>query len=497
MTVRYRCTNDKTPHSFNGYDTGLMQQLPKIYAKEFPAILTESSGISTKLAKLMRPLFQSGVGSQRLSKVSRVMHTEHSDELQFLYCNKMVEKLQNSTMIDFLRIKRDGASVSYDDFSSFEFVPFLDQLTSITDGVILKGDHSFKIIKHMGKTNGTSVFSSLYTVMNEYEEIRMQVLAHTKSFKELSGRLGPMMESYRRYGFDMPQAYIPSLSDNVRAIVIDKSTGNANLSNKDQFPPAVLPQSMAIEIRDTASEIFVGFDCEWFKIYHEESNTVFLFRIFGFDRNTFPGKLKEIIASKRIREIGKNVGGDLTRLKRYVSETNGELELGTYCFNRNAISSSRKSLSDICNVILKIHLPKSNDVRLSNWEALDLSDQQKRYAALDAYVAIAVCNSFVKVKRPGLILEKYKASNSDSEDRSVTLEMFGEVPFLAYVEYKCLRTASESIDLRDIHSETLSESTVPANISFSSSNVPVRLDEHKSTSEKATVPSRVLKDVFI
>lgn len=643
MTVRYRCTNDKTPHSFNGYDKGLVQQLPRIYAKEFPAILTESSGISTKLAKLMRPLFQSGVGPQRLSKVLRVMHTEHFDELQFQYYNKMVEKLQNPTMIDCLRKKRDGGSVSYDEFSSFgdkqkyagyipcanylshvysslieEFVPFMDQLTSMTDGIILKGDHSFKIIKHMGKTNGTSVFSSLYTVMNEYEEIRMQVLAHTKSLKELSGSFGSMMESYRRYGFDMPQvfytdnvaadkntleAYIPSLSDNVRAIVIDKSTGDANLSNKDQFPPAVLPESIAIEIRDTAqgidescqkildtidvddnsSEIFVGFDCEWVapnfrttraptshvalvQIYHEESNTIFLFRIFSFDRNTFPGKLKEIIASKRIRKIGKNVGGDLTRLKRYVSETNGELELGTYCFNRNAISSSRKSLSDICNVILKIHLPKSNDVRLSNWEALELSDQQKRYAALDAYVAIAVYNSvkgmqlvneyvtkntpvgtfvgvfprsasktvtaaafgyiadsndpeshdfslqnsiftplektdmalikFVKVKRPGLILDKYKAANSGCEDRSVTLEMFGDVPFLAYVEYKCLRTASESINLRDIHSETLTESTIPANISFSSSNAPVRLDEHRSTSEKATVPSRVLKDAF-
>ncbi|KAI7874434.1 uncharacterized protein EV154DRAFT_569718 [Mucor mucedo] len=623
MTVKYKCTNDKTPDSFNGYDKGLVQQLPRIYAKEFPAILTESSGISTRLAKLMRPLFQSGVGPQRLSKVLRVIHTEHIDELQFQYYKKMVEKLQNPTMIDCLRKKRDGGSVSYDEISSFgdkqkyagyipcanylshvysslieEFVLFMDQLTSMTDGIILKGDHSFKIIKHMGKTNGTSVFSSLYTVMNEYEEIRMQVLAHTKSLKELSGSFGSMMESYRRYEFDMPlvfytdnvaadkntlEAYIPSLSDNVRAIVIDKSTGDANVSSQDQFPPAVLPESIAIEIRDTAqgidescqkildtidvddnsSEIFVGFHSQ---IYHEESNTIFLFRIFSFDRDTFPGKLKEIIASKRIRKIGKNVGGDLTRLKRYVSETNGELELGTYCFSRNAISSSRKLLSDICNVILKIHLPKSNDVRLSNWEALELSDQQKRYAFWDAYVAIAVYNSvkgmqlvnkyvtkntpvgtfvvvfprsaskavtaaafgyiadsndpeshdfslqnsiftplektdmalikFVKVKRPGLILDKYKAANSGCEDRSVTLEMFGDVPFLAYVEYKCLRTASESINLKDIHSETLTESTVPANISFSSSNAPVRLDEHKSTSEKATVPSRVLKDAF-
>ncbi|KAI8336387.1 hypothetical protein EDC96DRAFT_548049 [Choanephora cucurbitarum] len=55
MTLRYRCTNKETPHTFNGYDGDLMRQLPRVYAKQFPANLTECSGISTKLAKLMRP----------------------------------------------------------------------------------------------------------------------------------------------------------------------------------------------------------------------------------------------------------------------------------------------------------------------------------------------------------------------------------------------------------------------------------------------------------
>ena len=59
-----------------------MGQLPKVYAKEFLVILTECSGISTKLAKLMRPLFQTGAEPHRLSRVLRVMHTERFDELQ-------------------------------------------------------------------------------------------------------------------------------------------------------------------------------------------------------------------------------------------------------------------------------------------------------------------------------------------------------------------------------------------------------------------------------
>jgi hypothetical protein len=39
-------------------------------------------------------------------------------------------------------------------------------------GKYLKGDHSFKIIKRMGKIEGTPMFTVLYTVCNEYEEIK-------------------------------------------------------------------------------------------------------------------------------------------------------------------------------------------------------------------------------------------------------------------------------------------------------------------------------------
>ncbi|KAI8370239.1 hypothetical protein BD560DRAFT_120621 [Blakeslea trispora] len=190
----------------------------------------------------MCPLFQSGVGPHRLSKVLRVMHTERFDELQLQCYGKMVVRLRSSTMADCIDRKNNNI-LSYDDFSHFcdkkkypgyiscsnflshayslyieEFVPFMDQSNLMLDGAALKGDHSFKIIKHMGKTNGTSVFSSLYTIMNEYEEIGMQVLAHTESLKELSGSFESMMDSYRSYGFEMPKVFY---ADNLMA---DKNT---------------------------------------------------------------------------------------------------------------------------------------------------------------------------------------------------------------------------------------------------------------------------------
>lgn len=648
MTVRYRCNSEKTPHSFNGYDKDLMQQLPKMYVKEFPAILTESSGISTKLAKLMRTLFQSGVGPQRLSRVLRAMHTERFDELQFQYYDKMVDRITNPTISDYYSKKKDVDTNSYDEFSTFsdktkyagyvpcanylsyaysslieEYVPFMDQLNSMLNGVVLKGDHSFKIIKHMGKTNGTSVFSSLYTVMNEYEEIRMQVLAHTKSLRELSGNFDSMMESYRNYGFEMPQVfytdnvaadkntlekYIPSLTENVKRLIVDKNTGVASFSDSIQLPVASIPEYISVEVKDDVegindachkilsyvdnderNEIFVGFDCEWVaphfrrrttsstshvalvQVYVEELAMVFLFRIFSFDRNSFPTKLRDLVASKRIRKVGKNIAGDLTRLKHYIYETNGELELGSYCFNRSVISSKKMSLRVICSAVLRVDLPKDSNVRLSNWEASVLSDQQVYYAALDAYIAIAIFNAtkhlqlvnepvtknspigtfvgvypkgssktlsasafgyifniddneshqlsidnnivvpsersgmalvrFVKVERPGLILEKYKAANREHEESNcVTLEEFGDIPFFAYVNYKCLRTASESVGLSNHSSDasTVSQDDNIASISLSGLNSGSSSSSSNDTSshQQTYIPSRVLKDAF-
>ena len=49
--------------------------------------------------------------------------------------------------------------------------PKMDKHMMLLDGKVLKGDHSFKFPKHMAKTNEASVFTALYTITNEYEEI--------------------------------------------------------------------------------------------------------------------------------------------------------------------------------------------------------------------------------------------------------------------------------------------------------------------------------------
>lgn len=165
-----------------------MKQISLNLQAEFPAVLTHRSGISKNLIKMMRPAFQHGIGPHRLAKMLRIMHTERYDELQLRYYIAMDQQKSSTNITSFFgpainypEFPKYNDKATYDGFSpSANYIsyvhsctvsklcPLINQLTSMLEGVILKGDHSFKIINHMAKVNGVSTFSCLYTMLNEY-----------------------------------------------------------------------------------------------------------------------------------------------------------------------------------------------------------------------------------------------------------------------------------------------------------------------------------------
>ncbi|KAG2221923.1 hypothetical protein INT45_013259 [Circinella minor] len=139
--------------------------------------------IDRQLADLLRPCFQSAMGLERLHDLLQELH-------HF----------------------RSGVSQSHPPFSNFDdplgyagYVPsatylrmiytaivdqlrlFMDKEMMVLDGVVLKGDHTFKIIKHMAKVDRESTFYALYTVYNEFEEISIQLLVSTKKLHNIAG----------------------------------------------------------------------------------------------------------------------------------------------------------------------------------------------------------------------------------------------------------------------------------------------------------------------
>ncbi|KAJ1547101.1 hypothetical protein HK096_004299, partial [Nowakowskiella sp. JEL0078] len=81
----------------------------------------------------------------------------------------------------------------------------IDQKMSLVDSKFLKVDDTFQVTKHIAKLKGTSVFSSLCTILNDFEEIHLQLWKPTKSLTHLVNPLCAMNESIELYGLLPPK----------------------------------------------------------------------------------------------------------------------------------------------------------------------------------------------------------------------------------------------------------------------------------------------------
>lgn len=158
-------------------------------------------------------------------------------------------------------------------------------------GNVLKSDHSFKVPKHIMQLNGNKIFEALYTVTNEFGEIRSQMLTFDKSHYQVSesfsnfkvtNLLKSLEEGLRMMGNPAPKLFyvddaaqskffleniFPSLKQNVREVQ-DNSMAELELPQEVEI--------LEITNRETAENvlelfiefsseypIFVGLDCEW------------------------------------------------------------------------------------------------------------------------------------------------------------------------------------------------------------------------------------------
>ncbi|CAO3624567.1 unnamed protein product [Mucor hiemalis] len=452
MSMRYKCKNniDGNRHTFMGYAKEIVRQLPVRFQADFPAVLTYKSGFSTPLLRSLRPVFQNATGPHRMNQILRVRHTELYDITQLQYYDAIVElKEERATKARLLGFSNYVDENRYPEFSTFsdpngyngyipsagyisyvycsfikELRPYMDQHQSLLDGKILKGDHSFKIIKKMNKTNGVSDYSCLYTVMNEFEEIKMQVLAPTKSLKHVIPSYNNMMASYHKYKFELPQIFyadnvigyravleevMPSSLENVEHIKPTQAELIQRNGAYSTLPLAQLPDDIEVDASCFTTGVSIGFDCEWAYqgsviplierasvLFREVSlvqiayeSQVYLFRVHHFYQDTFPCKLAELLLSDKVTKIGRGVANDLRRFGCFgVNNCKGQLEIGTLCKDKDLASNGRSNLSSLCGEVLGLQLPKVREVRCGNWEAQSLSQEQTTYAALDAWIVL-------------------------------------------------------------------------------------------------------------
>ncbi|KAG2217995.1 hypothetical protein INT45_001538 [Circinella minor] len=308
-----------------------------------------------------------------------------------------------------------------------EVPKLITNLMMMLGGEIFKGGHSFKIIKNMGAIIGEPTFTAMYTVVNEFGEIRLFQLVPTKSLNHLAPQFDAMMKPYNYYGHSEVKVFfmdnvkgdkhflesrITSLRNNVKDVEQATTINNDSNTINTNLPTMTIPESTThfyikdatiinrhcdSLIRKLMDEIIViGLDTEWnynktTKIKGKVSiiqlayeDIVYVFHL-NNNNSTLPMSLAALLRSDRILKTGKMVNDDLSKITRnFISSFTrnreeqeycwGGLELGSFCCDRGAISDEEA-------------------IHLSNWNTTTLSTSQIKYAALDALVSLKIYNT--------------------------------------------------------------------------------------------------------
>ncbi|KAJ7830165.1 ribonuclease H-like domain-containing protein [Mycena olivaceomarginata] len=321
-------------------------------------------------------------------------------------------------------------------------------MASLT-ALILKWDHSFKVPKYLMKLNGVMTFVALFTIVNEYEQIRFQAFVPTKSLSHIHAALEGIVKSLSAYGLPQPilgftdnvasdaatfMQYMPSLAEGVSPVETSEYPDLPQLVVPDDVQWHLCLEGNKIEvacsgiltlIKEEDSDdvsIDIGFDMEWefttgmgasgpqktALVQIAVDKVVYLFYVYTLKK--FPKSLGELLRHKQFLKVGRNITADLKKLARdfpdfvlpLPKKKNfvGTLDIGQLAARKKIVPKASASLASIVAATLGASLSKN--FQISSWSTPEYSDAQLSYAVLDAHVLL-------------LLLAKIRASTSDSQ----------------------------------------------------------------------------------
>ncbi|KAK7476369.1 hypothetical protein BaRGS_00032369 [Batillaria attramentaria] len=159
--------------------------------------------------------------------------------------------------------------------------------------------------------------------------------------------------------------------------------------------------------------LHVGFDLEWpvtfaagstCKVALVQICTVedkcYLFHIAAM--GDFPLALKTLISHQNVIKYGINIEADFWKLERdfdfrvkdVIQKSVKDLSA---IANKKLKSSERWTLEGLCRNVLRKRLDKNSSVRCGQWDEYPLSEEQKQYAAADAYASLLLAKRLLKL----------------------------------------------------------------------------------------------------
>lgn len=118
----------------------------------------------------------------------------------------------------------------------------------------------------------------------------------------------------------------------------------------------------------------------------------FLFRL---NKIGFPDSLVSLLSNKEVRKIGISLKDDFQALRRTKPFTpNGFVDIQQIIHD---FGIQEKSLQKIFAILFHQKISKSQ--RLTNWESNELTDSQKKYAAIDAWACLEIFNKLLTINK--------------------------------------------------------------------------------------------------
>lgn len=298
---------------------------------------------------------------------------------------------------------------------------------------------------HLCRYHGVSIFKGLVTATNNYGEIRVQFHVVTDGQDQTESAIKEMRATLAAYGQKMttritsdkpaeekafflrvmPELQI--IQDDLNAAVPRPPTGDAayfdiDLSRVSVGKSALQINTLVEHVRSLAlmqhaDKQVVCLDCEWdvFKGrsghivgqgkvallqlgFCEEGRPIaeaeaILLRLSG--HRALPAALLALFADPKYVFVGRAIAGDLAKLAKDFNhpaqlQLVQSIDLGPYARRRDVVSVGTAGLELLAELTLGQRLSKDPAVRLSQWSTPELTEAQRKYAALDVTVGLEV-----------------------------------------------------------------------------------------------------------
>ncbi|KAJ7662182.1 hypothetical protein DFH06DRAFT_1325495 [Mycena polygramma] len=477
LSKRIRCESESCHKSCSLYEDKILAQLPKHLANEFPAFLTHRSGIDKKVVTLIRTGIAQALTPHAWERIFRELHVRNRDlgEQAYVHALKAADPSRlPKKLVPFSLFgdKKGYAGFTpsrwyinsvYIDYMSY-VKPYQDQAMAAIPVTIASWDQSFKIPKYVARINGVRVFGSLWTMVNEVEQIRQMIFTPTQHLHHIEGPLRGVVRSLHEHGH---QPISLLWTDNVKAdhlfaerVIPTLRVGlSSGPSDNTSYPAVVIPPDPVIHIASspqlieqacssimstigdetTGKTISVGFSVEWdwrasqsghfpaslMQIATQE--IIYLLQIYQIVPPVkVPASLKALLFSKRVTKVGYHIQGSLDLLvllwdlKPSEGTTSGQVDIGVLAKSKGLVPSATVSFQNITEAVLRKSMNSLQEMRCSDWCRQDLSADQKTYAIRNAWVSLEIFKAIVdrppagaRLSKVGLLGDKVTLRNGD------------------------------------------------------------------------------------